>query len=163
MIIYCYESLHFSLCIFTCVILLILLFCCPQSFTLHKESPQAHLHMVGMLWFDINQPSLPTPFYTVLVSVSVFKALSTLFYLINSLDHSLLSDCSSSLILGLLLFLTIPGYPSLACFFNSGDTKWTNSLKVFFLMFVYVLCRFVSGLILSFGIICGLVTCMQSR
>ena len=28
-------------------------------------------------FFDINQPSLPTPFYSVLVSVSVFIALST--------------------------------------------------------------------------------------
>ena len=27
--------------------------------------------------FDINQPSLPTPFYSVLVSISVFMALST--------------------------------------------------------------------------------------
>ena len=29
--------------------------------------------------FDINQPSLPTAFYSVLVSVSVFMALSTVF------------------------------------------------------------------------------------
>ena len=35
---------------------------------------------------DIKQPSLPTPFYSVLVSVSFFMALSTLFYSINSPD-----------------------------------------------------------------------------
>ena len=45
--------------------------------------------------FDINQPSLPTPFYSVLESVSVFMALSTVFYSINSpnncpLSHSVL-------------------------------------------------------------------------
>ena len=34
---------------------------------------------------DINQPSLPAPFYSVLVSISVFMALSTVFYSINSL------------------------------------------------------------------------------
>ena len=40
---------------------------------------------------DINQPSLPTPFYSVLVSVSVFMALSTVFHSINSPDNSPLS------------------------------------------------------------------------
>ena len=40
---------------------------------------------------DINQPSLPTPFYSVLVSVSVFMALSTVFYSINSPDNSPIS------------------------------------------------------------------------
>ena len=33
--------------------------------------------------FDINQPSLTTPFYSVLVSISVFTALSTVFHFIN--------------------------------------------------------------------------------
>ena len=33
---------------------------------------------------DINQPSLPTPFYSVLVSISVFMSLSTVFHSINS-------------------------------------------------------------------------------
>ena len=41
---------------------------------------------------DINQPSLPTPFYSVLVSVSVFMALSTVFHSINSPDNSSLSQ-----------------------------------------------------------------------
>ena len=41
--------------------------------------------------FDINQPSLPTPFNSVLVSVSVFMALSTVFHSINSPDNSPLS------------------------------------------------------------------------
>ena len=41
--------------------------------------------------FDINQPGLPTPFYFVLVSVSVFMALSTVFHSINSSDNSPLS------------------------------------------------------------------------
>ena len=38
---------------------------------------------------DINQPSLPTLFfYCVLVSISVFMALSTVFHSINSPDNS---------------------------------------------------------------------------
>ena len=41
--------------------------------------------------FKISQPSLPTSFYSVLVSVSVFTALSTVFYFINSPDISPLS------------------------------------------------------------------------
>ena len=40
---------------------------------------------------DMNQPSLPTPFYFVLVSISVFRALSTVFYSINSPHNSPLS------------------------------------------------------------------------
>ena len=53
-------------------------------------SPRVHLHVVGMLRFmsDINQPSLPTPFYSVRVSISVFMALSTVFHFINSPDNS---------------------------------------------------------------------------
>ena len=41
--------------------------------------------------FDINQPSLLTPLYSVLVSISVFMALSTVFRSINSPDTSPLS------------------------------------------------------------------------
>ena len=41
--------------------------------------------------FDINQPSLPTPFLSVLVSISVFIALSTVFHSINSPEKSPLS------------------------------------------------------------------------
>ena len=41
--------------------------------------------------FDINQPSLPTPCYSVLVSIYVFMALSTVFHSINSPDNSPLS------------------------------------------------------------------------
>ena len=52
-----------------------------------KRSGQARLLYVK----DINQPSLPTPFYSVLVSVSVFMALSTVFLSIHSSDNSLFS------------------------------------------------------------------------
>ena len=37
---------------------------------------------------DINDPSLPTPFYSDLASVSVFMALSIVFHSINSPDNS---------------------------------------------------------------------------
>ena len=38
--------------------------------------------------FDMNQLSLSSPFYSVLVSVSVFMALSTAFHSIKSHDNS---------------------------------------------------------------------------
>ena len=41
--------------------------------------------------FNISQPSLYTPFYSVLVTVSVLMALSTVFHSINSPDSSALS------------------------------------------------------------------------
>ena len=41
--------------------------------------------------FDIHHPSLPTPFYSVLMFISVFMALSTVFHSINSLDNSTFS------------------------------------------------------------------------
>ena len=56
---------------------------------------------------DINQPSLPTPFYSVLVSIFVFMALSTVFHYINSPDNSPLSHCSSGLISDLLVLLAM--------------------------------------------------------
>ena len=39
---------------------------------------------VAVYVFDVNQPSLPTPFHSVLVSISAFMALSTVFHSINS-------------------------------------------------------------------------------
>ena len=46
---------------------------------------------VAVYVFDTNQRSLPTPFYSVLVSISVFMALSTVFHSIDSSDNSPLS------------------------------------------------------------------------
>ena len=43
---------------------------------------------VAVYVFDINQPNLPIPFYSVLVSISVFTALSAVFYSVNSPDNS---------------------------------------------------------------------------
>ena len=40
--------------------------------------------------FDRNQPSSPTPLYSVLVSISVFMVLSTVFHSLNYPDNSLL-------------------------------------------------------------------------
>ena len=64
-------------------------------------SPRAHLHVVGMLRFvfDINQPSLPTPFYSVLVSVSVFMALPTVFHSINFPHNSPIFHSALSVLL----------------------------------------------------------------
>ena len=46
---------------------------------------------VAVYVFDIIQLSLPTSFYSILVSVSVFMILSTVFHSINSPDNSPLS------------------------------------------------------------------------
>ena len=71
-------------------------------------SPRVHLHLVGdvaVYVLDINQRSLPTPFYSVPVSVSVFMALSTVFNSIDSPDNSLLSHSG-------LLVLFLPHWSS---------------------------------------------------
>ena len=53
---------------------------------------------VAVYVFDINQPSLPTPSCSVLMSVSVFMALSTVFHAINSPNNSPISHlCFSGL------------------------------------------------------------------
>ena len=65
------------------------------------------LRVVWMLRFyvlDINQLSLLTPFYSVLLSISVLTALSTLFYSINSSDNISLSQ-------SVLLVLFLPHLP----------------------------------------------------
>ena len=56
---------------------------------------------VAVYLFDINQPSLPTAFHSVLVSISVFMALSTVFHSINYHNNSLFSD-------SVLLVLSLP-------------------------------------------------------
>ena len=58
--------------------------------------------VVAVYAFDINQPSLLTPFYSILVSVSVFTALSTVFHSINS------PDTNSSLSHSVLPVLFLP-------------------------------------------------------
>ena len=62
---------------------------------------------VAIYVFNINQLSLPTPFSSVLVSVSVFMALSAVFHSKNSPDNSPFSHCSSGLISALLVLSTI--------------------------------------------------------
>ena len=57
--------------------------------------------------FDINQLSLPTPFYSVLVSISVFVTLSTVFHSINSPDNFSLSHCSFIFYLFFFFILTV--------------------------------------------------------
>ena len=43
---------------------------------------------VALYVFDTNQPSLPTPLHSVLVSISVLMAFSTAFHCIYSPDNS---------------------------------------------------------------------------
>ena len=64
---------------------------------------------------DINQLSWSTPFYSVLVSIFVFMALSTVFYSINSPDSSPLSHSVLKFLINsaLLVLSTIFLYESL--------------------------------------------------
>ena len=64
----------------------------PRHFTCHVPmgSPSRGGD-VAVYVFDINQPSLSTPFYSVLVSMSVLIALSTVFHSVNSPDNPPLS------------------------------------------------------------------------
>ena len=64
-----------------------------------------------LCFFNISQPSLPTPFYSVLVTVSVFMALSTVFHPLNSPANSPLSH--SVLPVSFLPFNYISLYESL--------------------------------------------------
>ena len=56
--------------------------------------------VVEVYVFDINQPSLPTTFHAVFVSISVCMAFSAVFYSINSPQNS----PSSHFVLSVLLF-----------------------------------------------------------
>ena len=76
-----------------CLVLLAVDISCVSPWRISNVSfppARAHFHVVGMLRFmsDIKQPSLPTPFYSVLVSISVLVALSTVFHSVNSHDNS---------------------------------------------------------------------------
>ena len=51
----------------------------------------SHGEDVAVYAFDINQPSLPSPWYSVLVSISVCMTLSTVFHSVKSPDNSPLS------------------------------------------------------------------------
>ena len=74
--------------------------------------------------FNISQPSLPTPFYSVLGTVSVFMALSTVFLSINSPDKSPLSH--SVIPVSLLPYWSFQLYMALSTVFlsiNSPDNS----------------------------------------
>ena len=92
-----FSHLHFDIALF-------------QLFFLTRvpASSPSHGGDVVVYVLDINQPSLPTPFYFVLVSVSVFMALSTLFHSINSPDNSSLSH-------SVLLVLILPYWSFQLC------------------------------------------------
>ena len=65
---------------------------------------------VAVYVFDINQPSLPTPFHSVLVSVSIFMALSTVFHSISSPDNSPLSHSVLPVLFLTVLTCPVDGY-----------------------------------------------------
>ena len=97
----------------SCVTLIFSIYCVPLMFSIHCNSTLFSFFLIFLVFhslcsvhagspsrggdvagdvFDINQLSLPTPLYSVLVSVSLFMALSTVFHSINSPYNSPLSD-----------------------------------------------------------------------
>ena len=91
---------------------------------------------VAVYGFDISQPNLPTPFYSVLVSVSVFMALPTVFHSINSpnspFSHSVLPVFISafSILSAVYLFVKVSFSPDII-FCGQPGLKY----QVFFLFF----------------------------
>ena len=72
----CVHTSPFFLSLFIHILICLSDPCVPAS------SP-SHGGDVAVYVFNISQPSLPTPFYSVLVSASVFMVLSTVFHSIN--------------------------------------------------------------------------------
>ena len=72
------------------------------------RSPRVHLHVMGMLrfMFGINQPSLPTPFDSVLTSISV-SPINCISFHKFSRQLSVLSLCSCGLSSALLALSTM--------------------------------------------------------
>ena len=100
----CYQSMLATECCSDCTRV-----CCSTDHVLCQVtivSPSRGGNVAAYV-YNKSQPSLPTPFYSVLVSVSVFMAISTVFHSINSPDNSAFSLCSSGLISALLALSTI--------------------------------------------------------
>ena len=95
---------------------------CPYRLTLISGGD------VTVCVWHINQLNLPTPFYSVLVSVSVFMALSTVFLAINSLDNSPFSD-------SVLLVLPLPCWSFQLSLYDESllqpwyNPQWLTELK----------------------------------
>ena len=84
-----------------------ILFCLAIIAAIVPTDSPSHGGDVVVYVFDIHQPSFPLPFYSVIVSISVFMALSTVFHSINSPDdspisHSVLPVISALLVLSAL-------------------------------------------------------------
>ena len=83
------------------------IWCLFPSFVVPAGSPLCGRN-VAVYVFDINQPSVPTPFNSVLVSLSVFKALSTIVHSVNSPNSFPLSHSA-------LPVLVLPYWPIQLC------------------------------------------------
>ena len=86
-----------------CFVLLIALIITLE--TVPAGSP-SHDRNVAVYVFDIYQRSLPILFHSVLVSISVFMALSTVFHSINSPDNSPFFSLRYSGLISALLVLS---------------------------------------------------------
>ena len=84
----CYQSMLATECCSDCTRV-----CCSTDHVLCQVTivSPSRGGTVAAYVYNKSQPSLPTPFYSVLVSVSVFMTLSTVFHSINSPGNSPLS------------------------------------------------------------------------
>ena len=99
-------------------------------------SPRTHLHVVGMLRlrsFDINQPSLPTPFYyAVRVSFCLYGPFNCILFHKFSQQLSAFSFCSSGLI-------SINPF-NYICFFLKVSHIFSSRDSFFFVFFLHGYC-----------------------
>ena len=105
-------------CLCVCVLLLLLFL-------------RAHLHVMGMLrfMFDMNQLSLPTPFYSVIVSISVYGSFNCISFHKFSWQLSVFSLCSSGLISAIFILVLSIIYLFMKVFFSRDiiPSGWLGS------------------------------------
>ena len=88
-----------------------------------------HLHVQALDWTEPARSFFKLFFYSLLVSVSVFMALSTVFYSVNSSDNSAFSLWSSGLISALLVPSTIYLFMKVSLSPDDYNPLWLTGLK----------------------------------
>ena len=101
------TTLYYTTLYYTTSLCYTMLSCTTLHHTLVPTGLPSRGWDVAVYVFDINQLGLPTPLYSVLLSVSVFMALSNVFHSINSPENSAFSHFFSGLIFALFVLSTI--------------------------------------------------------
>ena len=119
----------------------------------------------GLGWAIVNQASLPKWLFFLFVREFASESFQT-----RRVDMLVWALYFRSSIINLdksTEWPTIPACPSLMCVFfsNKGDTEGTNSSKILCSMFVYAMfdVNLCQDCFCGLWIICGLMTCVQSK